>query len=84
MTEITNPERIRLMKMLEREALAIANTEHVKQTIDRIISNAPRICEHLCEHGHYNIALQLEHDVKNLKYWRERGGLTTVKNEWEE
>jgi len=61
-----------------------ANDERVKEAIFRIIGNAPGICEHLCELGKYNLALQFEHDVKMLKYWRDHGGLTTVKNEWEE
>lgn len=62
----------------------MTDTSRVRATLVRIISNAPRIRETLCECGRYNLALQFEHDVKNLKYWLDHGGLVPVKNEWEE
>lgn len=62
----------------------LTNTEHASAVIDNLISTALEASEILHKLAFYTLSLKLEHEAKALKYWRDRGGLVPVKNEWEE
>jgi hypothetical protein len=53
-------------------------TDRVTQTIDRLISNLPKVIEILKDRHHHNLARQIQQDLDNLVYWQKNGGLEKI------